>query len=191
MEVGFCHIVFLTHAEKHASKLMEDDMLRLKLWRLQHGLTQEQAARLLGMGESTFALLESGRLRPTPHQLETLGRHFGRETESLFEPRSGPGGERIVMPADRDRIVEMLLEDPPPSCRAVSRATGYSDWTIRKIARELGGDSRPMRQRRSHSYEAPPEELSPIVGWLVFGSIVAVIALAIWSGARWALPPEQ
>jgi hypothetical protein len=95
------------------------------------------------------------------------------------------------MPADRDRIVEMLLEDPPPSCRAVSRATGHSDWTIRKIARELDGDSRPMRQRRSHSYEAPPEELSPIVGWLVFGSIVAVIALAIWSGARWAPPPEQ
>jgi transcriptional regulator with XRE-family HTH domain len=61
-------------------------MLRLKLWRLQHGLTQERAARLLGIGESTFALLESGRLRPTPQQLETLGRHFGTETESLFEP---------------------------------------------------------------------------------------------------------
>jgi transcriptional regulator with XRE-family HTH domain len=65
---------------------MEDYMLRLKLWRLQHGLTQEHAARLLGIGESTVALLESGRLRPTPHQLETLGRHFGAETESLFEP---------------------------------------------------------------------------------------------------------
>jgi transcriptional regulator with XRE-family HTH domain len=86
MEVAIRHVVVLTHAEKHASILMEDYMLRLKLWRLQHGLTQEQAARLLGIGESTFALLESGRLRPTPHQLETLSRHFGRETESLFEP---------------------------------------------------------------------------------------------------------
>ena len=61
-------------------------MLRLKLWRLQHGLTQEHAARLLGVGESTFALLESGRLRPTSQQLETLGRHFGTKTASLFEP---------------------------------------------------------------------------------------------------------
>jgi transcriptional regulator with XRE-family HTH domain len=64
---------------------MEDYMLRLKLWRLQHGLTQGDAARLLGMGESTFALLESGRLRPTPQQLDTLSRYFGAQTKSLFE----------------------------------------------------------------------------------------------------------
>jgi hypothetical protein len=94
------------------------------------------------------------------------------------------------MPTDRARIVE-LLGDPSLSCRAIARETGYSDWTIRKIGRELDGDPRPMRQRRLHSDEVPPEELSPIVGWLVFGSIVAVIALAIWSGARWAPPPEQ
>lgn len=61
-------------------------MIRLKLWRLQHGLTQDHAARLLGMGESTFALLESGRLRPTAQQLETLSQHFGTQTKSLFEP---------------------------------------------------------------------------------------------------------
>lgn len=95
-----------------------------------------------------------------------------------------------MIPADRARIAE-LLGDPSLSCRAIARETGYSDWTIRKIARELDGDPRPMRQRRSHSDEGPPEELSPVVGWLVFGSIVAVIALAIWSGARWAPPPEQ
>lgn len=86
MEVAIRHVVVLTHAEKHAPILMEDYMLRLKLWRLQHGFTQEHAARLLGIGESTYALLESGRLRPTPHQLKTLGRHFGADTESLFEP---------------------------------------------------------------------------------------------------------
>ena len=91
--------------------------------------------------------------------------------------------------ADRDRIIGMLLEDPPPSCRAVSRATGYSDWTIRKIARELDGDPRPMRQRYSRPQE-PADEVSPLVGWLVFGGIVTIIALSIWAGARWTPPPE-
>lgn len=61
-------------------------MLRLKLWRLQQNLTQELAARTLGIGESTFALLESGRLRPTQQQLEVLARYFGAQTDSLFEP---------------------------------------------------------------------------------------------------------
>ena len=92
--------------------------------------------------------------------------------------------------ADRERIVEMLLEDPPPSCRAVSRATGYSDWTIRKIARELDGDPRPMKRRRSRSEEPPPEEVSPLIGWLVFGGVIGCFALAIWAGARWMPPPE-
>jgi hypothetical protein len=95
-----------------------------------------------------------------------------------------------VNAADRERIIGMLLEDPPPSCRAVSRATGYSDWTIRKIARELDGDPRPMKQRRSQPQE-PADEVSPLVGWLIFGGIVAVIALSIWAGARWTPPPES
>lgn len=87
--------------------------------------------------------------------------------------------------ADRNRIVDMLLEDPPPSCRAVSRATGYSDWTIRKIARELDGDPRPMRQQHSQPHE-PPEELSALTAWIVFGGFIALIALAIWTGVRWS-----
>jgi transcriptional regulator with XRE-family HTH domain len=61
-------------------------MLRLKLWRLQQGLTQEQAALRLGIGESTLAILETGRLRPTPRQLEQLRRTFGTGTDALFEP---------------------------------------------------------------------------------------------------------
>lgn len=60
-------------------------MLRIKLWRIQTGLTQEEAAAKLGLGLSTLALLESGRLRPTPSQIELLRRSFGRETESLFD----------------------------------------------------------------------------------------------------------
>jgi transcriptional regulator with XRE-family HTH domain len=59
-------------------------MTRLKLWRLQQGLTQERAARWIGMGESSYAMLESGRLRPTPAQKERLLQRFG-DAESLFE----------------------------------------------------------------------------------------------------------
>ncbi len=90
---------------------------------------------------------------------------------------------------DRARI-EQLLEDPSLSCRAIARETGYSDWTIRKIARELDGDSRPMRQRRSHSDQIPPDEISPVTSWFVFGGIVAATVLAIWAGVRWAPPPD-
>ena len=61
-------------------------MLRLKLWRLQLGLTQAQATRRIGIGESTLAVLETGRLRPTLGQLEMLRRTFGKDTEELFEP---------------------------------------------------------------------------------------------------------
>ena len=95
-----------------------------------------------------------------------------------------------MKPADRDRIAEMLLEDPPPSCRAVSRATGYSDWTIRKIARELDGDPRPMKQRSPRSSE-PAEEASSLTSWLVFGIVVAAFVLVIWAGVRWAPLPES
>jgi hypothetical protein len=93
------------------------------------------------------------------------------------------------MAADRARIAE-LLADPSLSCRAIARETGYSDWTIRKIARELDGDSRPMRQRRSHSDEIPPDEVSPVTGWLVFGGIVSFFVIAIWAGTRWPPPSD-
>lgn len=60
-------------------------VLRFKLWRLQNGLTQEEAAARLGLGLSTLALLESGRLRPTASQIDVLRRAFGQEAEALFE----------------------------------------------------------------------------------------------------------
>jgi transcriptional regulator with XRE-family HTH domain len=61
-------------------------MIRFKLWRLQERLTQDGAARKLGLGESTLALLESGRLRPTAAQLILLRDFFGEEADALFEP---------------------------------------------------------------------------------------------------------
>ncbi len=60
-------------------------MTRFKLWRLQEGLTQAQAAQRLRIGESTLAMLESGRLRPTSAQQERLRTHFGDLTDSLFD----------------------------------------------------------------------------------------------------------
>lgn len=61
-------------------------MLRIKLWRLQQGLRQSEAAAQLGIGLSTYALLESGRLRPTCAQVALLRHSFGEATTTLFDP---------------------------------------------------------------------------------------------------------
>lgn len=94
--------------------------------------------------------------------------------------------------ADRDWIEELLRKHPPPSCRAISRQTGYSDWTIRRIKRELIGDDRPMKQRRQGD-DPPPDsgDASPLVSWLFFGGFIAVLALAIWAGVRCAPPIDS
>lgn len=60
-------------------------MLCLKLWRLQAGLTQREAAARLGIGESTYGFLESGRMRPSRAQLQQLERSFA-DPIRLFEP---------------------------------------------------------------------------------------------------------
>lgn len=73
-------------------------MIRLKLWRLQEGLTQSQAAQRLKIGESTLAILETGRLAPTADQVARLEAVFGSEAGSLFDPVrdrvTGPVGTR-------------------------------------------------------------------------------------------------
>lgn len=61
-------------------------MIRLKLWRLQSKLTQAQAALTIGIGESSYAMLESGRLKPTSTQRERFRFYFGSQLESIFEP---------------------------------------------------------------------------------------------------------
>jgi transcriptional regulator with XRE-family HTH domain len=60
-------------------------MLFLKLWRLQAGLTQREAASRLAIGESTYAFLESGRMRPSRAQLLQLARSFP-DPARLFDP---------------------------------------------------------------------------------------------------------
>ena len=94
-----------------------------------------------------------------------------------------------MTPAERTWIEELLTQDPPPSCRAISRATGISDWTIRRVKRERDGNPRPMKQPRSRPHE-PEEEASALTSWLVFGGVVAFFALATWPGVRWIRPPE-
>ena len=61
-------------------------MTRLKLWRLQEGLTQARAAQRLGIGESTLAMLETGRLTPSPRLMDLLSEVFGDQASRLFEP---------------------------------------------------------------------------------------------------------
>lgn len=89
---------------------------------------------------------------------------------------------------DRDRIAD-LLGDETLSYRAIGRMTGASDWTVRRIGRELDGDTRPMKQPR-YLPEEIDQEVSPVAGWLVFGGFVAILALMIWAGWRWMPPPE-
>ena len=94
-----------------------------------------------------------------------------------------------MTPTDRDRIEEML-HDPSLSCRAIARATGYSDWTIRKIARELAGDATPMRQTRRRSEGAAEDftSVSSTCSWAGFGVFLGVLAVAIWAAVRWTPP---
>lgn len=87
----------------------------------------------------------------------------------------------------RARIAE-LLGDETRSFRSIGRELGVSDWLVRKTARDLYDDPRPMKQRRSRSKEPPAEDVSAVVGWLTFGGFVAVLALSIWAGVRWAPP---
>jgi transcriptional regulator with XRE-family HTH domain len=55
------------------------------MWRMQAGLTRREAAQRLGIGESTYGFLESGRMLPSRAQLDRLGRVFS-DPGSLFEP---------------------------------------------------------------------------------------------------------
>jgi hypothetical protein len=91
-----------------------------------------------------------------------------------------------VKPGYRDRIAE-ALQDETRSYRSLAVELGVSDWLVRKVARELDGDPRPMKLRPLRSHETP-EDVSAVTSWLVFGGFVVCLALAIWAGVRWAPP---
>ncbi len=52
-------------------------MTRLKFWRLQRDLTQQEVARRSGLGLSAYSLIESGRLAPSSPQSKSLEQLFG------------------------------------------------------------------------------------------------------------------
>jgi hypothetical protein len=91
--------------------------------------------------------------------------------------------------SDRERIAE-LLEDETRSFRSISRELGVSDWLVRKTARELDGDPRPMRRSPRQRADQGDDEGSPMSGWIVLAVVVGCFALMIWAGARWTPPPE-
>jgi hypothetical protein len=93
------------------------------------------------------------------------------------------------MAIDRDQV-ESMLADGSRSYREIARELSVSDWSIRKIARELSGDIRPMK-RSSYEADFPtsePAEISPAASWLILGGVLAVFALAVWGRLRWRLP---
>ncbi|MFY9718578.1 MAG: hypothetical protein WAK16_02935 [Candidatus Cybelea sp.] len=90
---------------------------------------------------------------------------------------------------DYDRIATML-QDTSLSYREIGRQTGVSDWTIRKIARELDGDPHPMRSPHSERRSQGGDEASDMTGWIVLTVVVGCFAMMIWAGVRWTPPPE-
>ncbi len=91
------------------------------------------------------------------------------------------------MSASVDRtLVEQLLQDQNLSYRECARRASCSEWTVRKIARDLAGDARPMKHARS----ADEDEPTGFVAWLTFAGIIAAIVGAIWLATR-RVPPES
>lgn len=61
---------------------------RLRAWRTQNCKTQEEAARLLDVSRSSYALIESGRLQPTRRVANRLREVFGEDADALLRPIS-------------------------------------------------------------------------------------------------------
>ena len=60
-------------------------MTRLRLWRTQNGYSRQYVASLVGIGCSTLAFLETGRLIPSASQRAAFRRAFGAGADSLFD----------------------------------------------------------------------------------------------------------
>ena len=76
---------------------------------------------------------------------------------------------------DRE-LVQRLLKDGSLSYREIARQASCSDWSVRAIAREGVGDSRPMKGAAS----AASPESAAASGWIVLVAIVAFVGLTIW-----------
>lgn len=88
---------------------------------------------------------------------------------------------------DRELIVE-LLQDESRSLRDIAREAGCSDWTVRRISRQLRGDSRPMKNSANSSFHDYADSGST-PGWTVAIGLLVLFGAALWFALR-RQPPE-
>ena len=83
---------------------------------------------------------------------------------------------------DRE-LVARLLENETLSYREIAREAGCSDWSVRAIARNLAGDSRPMKTNACEPIdpEDPPGSLG---GLIVCASLILALPLTFMVLAR-------
>lgn len=89
---------------------------------------------------------------------------------------------------DRARIAE-LLADESLSYRDIARQENCSDWTVRAVAREIAGDSRPMKSRRRKRGGGEDHAPPALVGWTILAGLAAAVVGAFWLAVRGA-PPD-
>lgn len=80
-----------------------------------------------------------------------------------------------MTPEDRAQIEE-LLKDETHSYREIARQTGYSDFTIRAVARKLMGNDRPLKSTRRSRDVTNGGSIS---GWVLLAGVIGIIG-AIW-----------
>ena len=94
---------FREHWERTA--LARAVALRILTYRVEHGLSQTQLAKLLGVKQPAIARLESGEHNPSMETLYHLSRNLGNE----FLVDIAPGGRRrpwITRAAEKAAVVE-------------------------------------------------------------------------------------
>ena len=80
-------------------------------------------------------------------------------------------------------LVERLLQDENLSYREVARRAGCSDWIVRRIARQLTGDHRPMKLGSRNAESSGG-------GWILLAMLAACAILGIgWFRAQGGPPP--
>jgi len=94
-----------------------------------------------------------------------------------------------VKPVDR-ALVRRLLEETDLSHRAIAADAQCSDWSVRKIAREIAGGARPMknaRARRKATDEPLTDEDANLAWWA--GPLIVILAVGVGVAASLRRPP--
>jgi len=61
-------------------------IIRMRLLRAKKGKSQPEIAKEIGLDQSVYSLIESGRLKPSLSQEERLGNYFKEPVERLLRP---------------------------------------------------------------------------------------------------------